>query len=101
VFCIDLTFGSVVALGQIGCAHEQCCSRPSDFRDIRNRTECSQATEVGGSANGSPLFFSKAGQHRVAGCTALALSRHDKGRTTRQKNPAMAEPSILPLAGSV
>ena len=33
----------VSCVGQIGSAHEQCLSRPSDFRDIHSRTECSQA----------------------------------------------------------
>jgi len=36
----------VSCVGQIGCAHEQCLSRPSDFRDIRSRTGCSQAQLV-------------------------------------------------------
>ena len=35
--------GVALGVGQIGCVHERCCSRPSDFRDIRSRTGCSQA----------------------------------------------------------
>ena len=36
---------NVRRLRQIGCLHERCWSRPSDFRDSRGRTECSQTAQ--------------------------------------------------------
>ena len=36
---------NVRRLRQIGCLHDRCWSRPSDFRDSRGRTECSQTAQ--------------------------------------------------------